>query len=845
MKHCVHNCGIRFLFLAALLPLAAFAARSDLDDLQGLSVANAKIPIYNKTRLQLICFADRADRGDGGIIGRNAVMEIIRRSADPDAIADAWGTKPYPLKAGLAEVVNFWRRRFFYSEGVILGDRCTIDQSGKRASGSSPVFFRSPSLDLDGIGFEADFDRRTVLVTSDVHVVLRHGASDLRKIIGDAPKLAAPKLPKKYERLFADSDSLLIDMMKREIVLIGNVVVTEEKARLSCDRLTIFLTGDGDPAANIAEGERELGEVSRILAAGNVVLVQTEGTAKNSSGTRAEAEQMICDIPADTVELSGDEEFPRIVSAGGETISGRVIRFNRGKLQATVTGNCRIATGDGARLSADNGFFDAKNNCNDLVGNVVMENGGNTLRCRRMRVIMKSDGKKPQAPPPEVGSTPVTLLGAEQFAAAGGGRTLDRAVFYEDVVLDDRQGKLFCDEMRAKFLSGGDGGAKGVQLENAECFRRVRTVSKKTGARGEIPELKAEYARLNYAGNTLRFQKNVVMSSGASHLDCDVLDLFLADRSAAPEAKKAETAAKGKGEAKKAENDSPIARFSGSGKSLTKAVAQGSVRMRDVQGDLNADRLTLHFVEAKPGEPEEGTFQSGGMKLSLAECDGNVVAVSRPKSDGKKPKDSPKDASKETSANPFGALASENGNRTLKAQHGRIDFLANISEFHEAVEVTTEDSWLKCRDLYLYGSRVNAADAANAKKVEPKAVDNPDDDPFETLPAASVAPARIVAGNGLELKRIRCEHDVVLCRRDPETKEEQRAGGDTGEYLVSRQQAVISSKPPRRSWLQSPDVRQECEKIICDLRSGIFRTVNVYETVRTGRKGGAGSELRF
>ena len=86
----------------------------------------------------------------------------------------------------------------------------------------------------------------------------------------------------------------------------------------------------------------------------------------------------------------------------------------------------------------------------------------------------------------------------------------------------------------------------------------------------------------------------------------------------------------------------------------------------------------------------------------------------------------------------------------------------------------------------------------------------------------------------------------MLCRCDPKTKEEQRAGGDIGEYLVSSQQAVISSRSPRRSWLESPGLRQECEKIVCDLKSGVFRTVNVYETVRTGTKSLPGvSELGF
>jgi hypothetical protein len=68
MKHTAAVFAVKIFAVAALLSavatLAVYAASTgSADDLQGLVVANAKIPIYNKDRLQMVFFADRAERG--------------------------------------------------------------------------------------------------------------------------------------------------------------------------------------------------------------------------------------------------------------------------------------------------------------------------------------------------------------------------------------------------------------------------------------------------------------------------------------------------------------------------------------------------------------------------------------------------------------------------------------------------------------------------------------------------------------------------------------------------------------------------------------------------------------
>ena len=89
------------------------------------------------------------------------------------------------------------------------------------AYGDDPVFFRSPLLDLNGIGFEADLGKRTVLVKSDVNIVLRMETSDPRRFKPDA------KLPEKYDFVRATSDSMRIDMVEGS----SDFLVNDEQAR--------------------------------------------------------------------------------------------------------------------------------------------------------------------------------------------------------------------------------------------------------------------------------------------------------------------------------------------------------------------------------------------------------------------------------------------------------------------------------------------------------------------------------------------------------------------------------------------------------------------------------------
>jgi lipopolysaccharide export system protein LptA len=379
-------------------------------------------------------------------------------------------------------------------------------------------------------------------------------------------------------------------------------------------------------------------------------------------------------------------------------------------------------------------------------------------------------------------------------------------LFYDNVIIDDKEARLFCDEMHTNFTKNKKGE---TELQKAECFRNVRTVSKTPAtASGALANITSDYARLNYLNDEINFEQNVVITNGDSKVNCNMFNIYLADK------KKQDS------KAAKKEDLSAATRLGAAGKTLNRAEAIGDVIMRDPQAELSSDKVVMHFTEAT-GKDKDDALQSGGVRLTMAECFGNVKAISHAK--GK---------SAASAKNPFASTG-----RILKAQRAKLDFNTDISEFHENVSVESGASKVTCEDMFVY-SRRRAVEPATTTVSSQKTVafeDDPDFDPYATLPAVSVVPSRVVSDDGgMELKRIVCSNNVILTHVNTADKQQQKAAGDTAEYIVSEQKVVVSSKPPRRSWLQGHGVRQECERIIYHLADERFESINVFDTVRNG-----------
>jgi len=473
----------KILWIAVALPLWLSAANNDLDSLKGLILTKAKFPVYNEQNLQSMIFTDKAERQGKIIVGSDTVMDLIDNTVSVDDIKDGWGTKVYDLDAKLPALVDFWGKRS-YSRGVIVSRSVNIDQESRSANGKEPVFFRSPVMDLDGIGFESDFDKNTLLIKEDVSIVIRLGASDIKSVI------ANKKLPAKYEFATASSDSLLIDMKNNTITLIDNVVINEEKSVINCDKLTIYLNNTNGlmPKNNSFQGH-DLAGVNRIVCDGKVYLKRT-GKDRNDSRLQATAEKLVYDLESDLITLSGENK-PKITTASG-TLSGRIITIDRNNEEIKIV--------DGAEISSPNLRPPQNSNAPAISVNDVQiakirqlfADQDSIVRCSAPADDKKTDGKKPEdkrTDDAEQNNSSITSNSSD-FNYKGGKLVFEGNVKVRDqqlnldcerleIYLEDKPGEVKKEEPKAKSedpLAMTEVSSEKKQVKKIVCIGKVRAV---------------------------------------------------------------------------------------------------------------------------------------------------------------------------------------------------------------------------------------------------------------------------------------------------------------------------------------------------------------------------------
>ena len=477
-------------------------------------------------------------------------------------------------------------------------------------------------------------------ILSDVYITARTSGSDPREIItGKIPQ------PVQYNVIKAKSDSMRIDSEHNEIMLIGNVEVIDGLDKLTCDRLTLFLSdkekSNTVKTADSKNADATLKGVDRVLADGEVVLIRKPA---DSSGEIQEGrcEHLEYDVAAGTIVMTGEESDPVLSQGKNTSITGPRIELLRFSQKAFVRGGCRLENISVENnetikksVTADSADFDDVSNLNTFTGNVKVVDKDIVITCRRMRVFMKNSA-------PGAAKKKNDQVSAAELSPVSGSKELD---------------KVLCD---------GD--------------LRIVTTSEDKDKKIKTTELTSKRGELNYSGNKLIFFEKVHVIDGETTLDCDRLDLFLADRNG-----------NGKNSVNNA-NIIPLAgNANGKNKTLTKVTAAGKTFMQDAASDLSTDFMTLYFRDLPPGvKPAPGMFQSGGVQLIKITCDGAVVAHSKSEKNRK-----------QNSKTLFPDNGKSKGN-TLKCRHAISDMLSNRSEFHEKVSVYDGENLLTCRDMYVF-----------------------------------------------------------------------------------------------------------------------------------------------
>ena len=132
------------------------------------------LPGFGKksNRLEYILYGEKAFNLGGSVSLKNPKVDMIRKGiTDINQIKSLAKVKSYALMTPYKEVQKFWADKK-HSEGLIFSGDAVYDKNLRILRGDGPVSFRTPELSMDGIGFDADHERKFVHIRSKVRIVL-------------------------------------------------------------------------------------------------------------------------------------------------------------------------------------------------------------------------------------------------------------------------------------------------------------------------------------------------------------------------------------------------------------------------------------------------------------------------------------------------------------------------------------------------------------------------------------------------------------------------------------------------------------------------------------------------
>ncbi|MDD5599545.1 MAG: LptA/OstA family protein, partial [Victivallaceae bacterium] len=636
------------------------------------------------------------------------------------------------------------------------------------------VFFRSPQLDLNGIGFTANFNTRTIKVLEDVDILIR--ASSYKK---DAKE-------KSDTVIKAKSDSMTINMEKELVTLTGNVKVDEASFNIFCDRLELDLKKNKQDKTDKAEQNQDEGltpgGVSQITCIGNVKIIRkmSDKEKQENGSQKAFADKAVYKTADEQIILTGKN--PQIYR-GSDMISGEKIILWKKSERLQVFKNCLVKmTAPQApekketELNSDFIDFDYANNLGVFTGHVRVKNADFKLNSNKITIYLEDRAK------------PKKDL-EKSLIAASGKKDLKEIICTGDVVIRRmnseknekalagnavytlKENKIILSGNSPLIISGTDSVSGKKMLvwldqnrlkvtKNSKIIINQDSISPKGGT-GKTT-VTSDSSDLNYGGNELSFSGSVKIDNPQMNLVCDNMKIFLDE----PEKTK-----------KPPETGmSLISSGDSGGKDVNRIVCTGSVRVDDPRAALNCDRMVITFRDRPAGKLASSLGSLGGgskREVDLIKCFGSVYMLNKPED----PKTAP---------------------ATLSSDDAILNIPGNVADLLGNVKIEEPRFQLTCKKMKMLAKDITPAQAAA------HALKNREG-------SLNTIPEHIAIGDTKELTRIICLEKVVMTRKLPD--ELQRACGDKAVYEVSEHNVTLTGGKNKPTLQRGPTV-MEGERII-------------------------------
>jgi len=168
------------LLLAAAFGSGAFLLAQDLSSGSYTVLKRYMYPRYNgKNEIEYLVYGKTAVNKGSLINLSSPMIDLVDgsytsiRQIDTIKASELY-PEPYPLGSRLRTIQRFWTSSHHkHSQAWIFANEAVFDKSTNILTSDDAAHFRSRQLDADGIGFDADNDRKFIHIRSDVRVVLR------------------------------------------------------------------------------------------------------------------------------------------------------------------------------------------------------------------------------------------------------------------------------------------------------------------------------------------------------------------------------------------------------------------------------------------------------------------------------------------------------------------------------------------------------------------------------------------------------------------------------------------------------------------------------------------------
>ncbi len=132
------------------------------------------LPEYKKGggELQYIVYGKKAQNLGAFINISGPILDVVRKGTDIFSVKQLLGQKLYPFGSDAKTVAGFWNE-FSTSDAILSTESAVYDKKTKILRGDEVVELRSRELDMQGVGFDADFNKRIIHIREKVKVIIR------------------------------------------------------------------------------------------------------------------------------------------------------------------------------------------------------------------------------------------------------------------------------------------------------------------------------------------------------------------------------------------------------------------------------------------------------------------------------------------------------------------------------------------------------------------------------------------------------------------------------------------------------------------------------------------------